>query len=458
MDTAQMFRLIDSVLFFEACLYHQVLPLALEENRLLLGMVNPEDTAALDYISRILSHMNCLLVPQSIASDVHQSLLSAYLNYREKSKPATERRQSLHTVRSRAETVKVDLHERPTLILTNTLEEALDSDREESRSASSSPEAETVNAKDSQTPIDVSSVEVEQSQSPERSPIGGKLSYDDSHLTDIIEEEGRQDRGKQGKKSGKATKAVLQPNNSLLVLEVQAQYLSHPVELLATLPPKELLQELLGRVLAGGIGRLHFEWRAPNSVRVLWSRDGVLLSVLEQLPVTVFQETINELKRLTHIPLTPVQVRTLTELDCLYQKNRLLIRLQVLPGEYGEQVTLQILRGAALKFYQRQQVSHLSRDALAIARQLLRKVNELQKRAHLNALVEEAPAKECSRPEPNMSPRADPAEVLSWSNDDLDTEPLELPPDINELLESLDLINESVQAAANIYKIDENTD
>lgn len=458
MDTAQMFRLIDSVLFFEACLYHQVLPLALEENRLVLGMVNPEDTAALDYISRILSHMNCLLVPQSIAADVHQSLLSAYLNYREKSKLAAERRQSLHPVCSRAETVKVELHERPTLILTNTLEEALHSDRED-RSASSCPEAETVNAKDSQTPIDVSSVEAEQSQAPERSPIGGKLSYDDSHLTDVTEEEGQQDGDKQVNKSAKATIAVLQPNNSLLVLDVQAKYLSHPAELLTTLPAKELLQELLGRVLAGGIGRLHFEWRSPNSFRVLWSRDGVLLSVLEQLPVSVFQETINELKRLVHLPLTPVQVRTLTELDCLYQKNRLLLRLQVMPGEYGEQVTLQILRGAALKFYQRQQVSHLKRrDALAIARQLLRKVNELQKRSHLNALVEEAPAKKCSRPEPNMSPRADPAEDLSWSNDDLDTEPLELPADINELLESLDLINESVQAAANIYKIDENTD
>ena len=137
MDTAQMFRLIDSMLFFEACLYHQVLPLALEENCLKLGMVNLEDTAALDYISRILSHMDCTLVPQSMAADTHQALLSAYLSYREKSKPGTKPGQTplvaakppTQTAAQPVaeataecpgqETAEDDLHDRPTLILTD---------------------------------------------------------------------------------------------------------------------------------------------------------------------------------------------------------------------------------------------------------------------------------------------------------------------------------------------------
>src|SRR6478672_717095 len=88
MDTEQMFRLIDSVLPFEACLYYQILPLSLEGRYLKLGMVNPEDISALDYARRILAYLNCSLKPQPIASETHQAMLSAYLNHIGKSKLA----------------------------------------------------------------------------------------------------------------------------------------------------------------------------------------------------------------------------------------------------------------------------------------------------------------------------------------------------------------------------------
>jgi len=299
---------------------------------------------------------------------------------------------------------------------------------------------------------------------------------------------------------------VVQSSNALLVLDVQATHLSSPVKVLLTLPPENLLQELLGRVLTGGIGRLYFERQSQSSSRILWSRDGILQSVLEEIPLPVFQEIINELKLLTRLPLIPVQVKTLVEIACLYQKNRLLLRLQVMPGVYGEQVMLQVLRGAALKFYQQRQVSRLSRDVVAITRQLLRKVNELQKRIQLNVPPEAAPAAALSKlngtpvvvpatalswlnnslgaeqleipsdlsqllerlaqesyelqqqTQLNGTPVVAPATALSWLNNSLSAEQLEVPPDLNQLLESLDQINESVQAAANPKTTDENTE
>jgi hypothetical protein len=81
MDTEQMFRLIDSILPFEACLYYQFLPLALEGRHLKLGMVAPQDSSALDYVRHILAYLNCSLKTQAIAAQTHQSMLSAYLNY-----------------------------------------------------------------------------------------------------------------------------------------------------------------------------------------------------------------------------------------------------------------------------------------------------------------------------------------------------------------------------------------
>ncbi|MFZ4667227.1 MAG: hypothetical protein ACOYME_12445, partial [Prochlorotrichaceae cyanobacterium] len=46
----QMFRLIETILPFEACLYHQVLPLSVEAQYLNLGMVDLGDETALTYV------------------------------------------------------------------------------------------------------------------------------------------------------------------------------------------------------------------------------------------------------------------------------------------------------------------------------------------------------------------------------------------------------------------------
>ncbi|HEY9805025.1 MAG TPA: hypothetical protein V6D04_00535, partial [Candidatus Obscuribacterales bacterium] len=91
LDSAQMFQLIDSLLPFEACLYHQVLPLSIEGSRLNLGMVNLEDTAALDYVRKILAYINCSLVPRTISSETHQKMLSAYLSHADRQKQKAQK-------------------------------------------------------------------------------------------------------------------------------------------------------------------------------------------------------------------------------------------------------------------------------------------------------------------------------------------------------------------------------
>lgn len=78
----QIFQMIDNLLSFEACLYHQILPFGLEDNNLSLGMVHPQDSEALDYVGRILSYINCTMVIEAIAADAHRRVLSAYLNHK----------------------------------------------------------------------------------------------------------------------------------------------------------------------------------------------------------------------------------------------------------------------------------------------------------------------------------------------------------------------------------------
>ena len=180
----------------------------------------------------------------------------------------------------------------------------------------------------------------------------------------------------------------------LSVLNVEALHLSSPVEVLATLPAPQLLQELLGRVLLDGIGRLFFE-RNQSQGRILWSQDGVLKSVLEGIDIVLFQEVIDELKRLTDMPVSPVEQPKQVEVERIYQNTHLLLRLRVMAVDGKGEATLQVLRGAALRFYQQQQLSTLSRDALRLAEELQRKVNEIRDRTRLSPLpLEGLPALE----------------------------------------------------------------
>lgn len=339
MDTEQMFRLIDSILPFEACLYYQFLPLALEGRHLKLGMVVPQDTSALDYVRHILAYLNCSLKTQPIAAQTHQSMLSAYLNY---SRTTTSPRKQT------AKDNKVASSERPTLIL----DDAQAANYQLSDEPPPPPFEENKNISQPafltpQTPQIVNSGQMEASSSsmavtptPKVSPFA----------------------------------------ETLLPLEVQAVHLSRPIEFIATLAPKQMLQELLGRVLIGGIGRLYFE-RQPEQGRILWSQDGVLQSVLEGLDLQVFQGLIIELKLMMNLPVLPVVQPRQVEIERRYQQEALLLRLRVMPGNQGEEATLQVLRGVALKFYQRQQLEKLSQDALKLAQQLQRKLNEIRDRS-----------------------------------------------------------------------------
>ncbi|MGB7274952.1 MAG: hypothetical protein WBC69_16790, partial [Geitlerinemataceae cyanobacterium] len=293
MNSEQTFRLIDQLIPFEVCLYHQVIPLSLEGSLLYLGMVDPEDYSALSYLRQLVGYLNCSLVPKEISLEDHQSLLSAYLNYT-----------------SRAQ--------------------------EKKRKAADSQASELIeSSRESLAPTESLPSDIRPAKTEGLSP------------------------------------------NKVQTLNIHAQHLASPMEVLAQLPPPQLLQELLGRVLMGGIGRLYFA-RQADCGRILWSQDGELKSVLENLPLSVFQAAINELKRLTGLPLIPVKRAKQIEIEKLYQTKLLLLRFRVTRSAHGEEGTLQVLRGAALKFYQQQKLTNLSQEALTAAQQLQKKIRAMR--------------------------------------------------------------------------------
>ncbi|BAU15547.1 hypothetical protein LEP3755_61060 [Leptolyngbya sp. NIES-3755] len=302
MDTEKIFQLIDRVLPFEACLYHQVLPLSIEGNTLQLGMVMLDDVAALDYARRMVGYQNYSLAPHSLSSETHHTILTTYLNY-------SQNRPTPPTPPKPPEPQKKpDLHSKETLVV-------------------ESPDE----------------LEWEECHKPEARPLQDTIS---------------------------------DPQNALPELAASTRYREEPIALLSQLPPSRLIQELLGRVLGNGIGRLFFE-RQEKHGRILWSQNGVLQAAIESVPLPKFQLLLDELKQLTHLPLAPVAQVQQVEIERSYQRDRVLLRLRIMPSPNGEHATLQVLRGAALKFYQKQQLTTLSRDALGIAQKLRQKMDEL---------------------------------------------------------------------------------
>lgn len=323
----EIFQLIESFLSFEACLYHQILPLRFEAKSLILGMVNSRDDVALDYVNRILSYVNCTMVIRPMDAETHRSILSAYLNYKNTSQSVNKRISLPEVFSQQPHTTSEDPQQNVTYI------DDIYTDNFTSTN--------TLNRSDS----------------------------------DIIHTEIKAATTKKASETAIESTAI----TKIPFLSVPSPDEFTPVELLASLPPKKFLEQLLGRVIVGGIGRLYFE-RLPYEGKILWSENGVLQSVLEKLPLSVFQGALNELKRFANIRVTTLSEPKQIEKEYMYRNQRILLRLRVMPGMYGEEATLQVLKGAALKFYQQQQLSRLSRDALGISQQLSFKLHEMQDR------------------------------------------------------------------------------
>lgn len=444
LNIEQMFVLIEGVLPIEACLYYQILPLFLEGSRLHLGMVSPEDKAASDYVRRIVSYLNYSLVTWTISSDALKASLSAYLRYADQSSALSRQQPSAATRRANRinrdqapRKTKVDAATHPTLVVDSpdaidpSLDEMLDGENQSAEPADHQRAAAPSDSSSNQhsqpaTPdthsSDLNSFDLDETQiiseddqaveAPEISSVEGgtepSSEIDSSEMDNI-------DNATPADVPGSDSTPLVSPafpppsssavppldfssqdselhldfdslqrsGDSPLSINLTEQYGQDRLDRVGALSPKVLLQKLLVRVLDQGIGRLYFEQRGQTG-RILWSENGVLQSIVDDITPLQFRGVISELKGMTRMPLAPIQKPCQVELERVYQDERILLRFRFIPTDVGEDATLQVLRGAALRFYQQQQLSRLGRDALTIAQELHSKVSELRDRT-LNA-------------------------------------------------------------------------
>ncbi|MGK7896878.1 MAG: hypothetical protein AB4372_25505 [Xenococcus sp. (in: cyanobacteria)] len=374
---AAIFKLIDSVVSLEFCLHYQVLPLELEDNYLTVGMINTKDKTALNFIRPIAASLNYSLEIQSITPQEHQLILAEYLKNsslgssapknktskasRDMSKdtmideqmmqaePSSGVLDSSSTIsempgqKPPASSSSNNLHERATLIVDG-----------EKSSEENKPQQSQIISSQPQIHRLQSVSEIEGIPETIAVPLGKKSS--DSRTESVIET---------------AKESIAAP-----ILELPNQETKNSADNLAALEPKQLWQELLAKILDGGIGRLYLE-RYPNYGRIIWSRDGVIQLSLDKVKLKVFEYLIREIKTLGKQPLSPLKKPKKVAIERIYHQERILLRLEFLVGQSGDEITIQVLRGEALEFYEQRQIEKSVEQAIYFAEKMektLRKI------------------------------------------------------------------------------------
>jgi hypothetical protein len=379
-DAEKAFLLINKVLPLEACLHHQILPLYVEGPQIFLGMVDLEDRDALEYARMILGYQKLQVVTQTIPAKAHHQILQGYLFYQRQVESQHILPPPAHplpaTLPDAAPSVNQDqpTQDQPTIdsvselvdceSTVNTVDEAPDSTpvADSLNESLDSPQTLQLLNQDvlTQWPIALHGRAAQPQLPPESTPFQAPV-LSQKPVTP------------QKTKPTQKTVQII-PGSALPELRL------YPVRgALRSLPPQAFLHNLLLKVLQSGVGRL-FLARQDGVGRVLWTESGVVKAALEEIGLDQLQGAIDELKVLTRLPREAVKAPVEVEIERLYQNQRVLLRLRITPKSTGEEATLQILRGVALKFYQQQQLKTLSRDTLTIADELRRKIVEFQRR------------------------------------------------------------------------------
>ena len=364
-ELSQIYILIDSILPFEACLYYQVLPLFVEGSRLVVGRVNPEDPGAAEYVTKQLSYINYTLGFQQISSDWHRDLLSKYLKYN-----AKQRQQPTQQALPPPQSDKPTVSAHPAAPAENL--------------APRNPNIQQTLIIDQPEELTDMQPGVTAPQRPDipstaNAPVDRPGTAASERLVSTPPSEKSRSR-RANADLGPLSDPALDYQAAPLELHLESHYRDLDSTHLSALEPQPLMQALLVKVLAEGIGRLYFE-RGATSGRVLWSRDGILQAVVEAIDAQTFQGVINEFKLLMRLSLISVTKSKQVEIERAYEGQRILLRFRVMPSAYGEEATVQVLRGTALRFYQQQQIDRLGRDALDAAQMLQTRLNEIRDRA-----------------------------------------------------------------------------
>ncbi len=382
------FKLIDVVFSLESCLHHQILPLELFDNHLVVGMVDPKNINTIQFIRPILQSLGYGFHVQAVDIQTHQLVIASYLQRSPNSDSSSVESNSsnynaadLRPGRFLEEQNKniplpvgSDGHSAPTLFEDYLDDEEIEEPKPLKHHSHNLHDRPTLIVDDVKSSLDAISFEYDNSRIFSSQP-----QIDNTVLNQVLTDKS-------------AGEPVIESSSSVAVDHVE-EVPDKSIQGLMDLPPKLLWQELLSGAISGGIGRLFFRRLATHG-HIMCSRDGVIQSSLEDVSLEVFSEVVQEIKKMAKLPLSKLKKNKKVALQKFHDGERVLLRGEFFIGEFGDEITLQVLRGQALHFYEQRQVDKTLKKAIYLGRQLektLRKIKMCSTSAELgdlNALKE----------------------------------------------------------------------
>ncbi len=319
----EIFQIVDTLVPLECCIYYQIIPLSVTDNYLNLGMVNPENTAAINYIRSTIKYLNYHLKTQAIEASTHEVILSTYLKYRQT--------------------------------------------KETKKKAANISSATTADIPDQQQTIEKSTFAI----APPQSLFNNQnVKNSEDLVSDCHEKPTIVAVPITSFTIDRTLKKTVESPSQELIPEIQK------IELSPQTTPQQLSKTLLVKVLQGEIGRVYFE-RHHNYGKIICSQEGTIQYSIDKLSLDIFQETIDEFKLLVNLPKNKTEKIQKIEIEKTYKQEQILLRLQIITNSKGEEGTLQVLRGKALQFYKQNKIEQMGKQALDLVQKLERKLYQI---------------------------------------------------------------------------------
>ncbi len=387
-NSKEIFQLIDQVFPLDSCRHYQVLPLKLDGNHLVLGMLDPQNEESKNFANSIAKVFKYDLEVQLIDLQTHQIILANY-------------------PRNTVQSSRQQQDDRKTVIDTSFNPNAPLKGANHRRAIDSAP---TIISHAATSGIDEPDLELELSDLP--------ADLDFLKDLDLTAKPKQPDKAKV---DATATLFEIPPEfnhqNPANNLDHQATIIADPAELLTPESNHELKNALeeaqISQLIAETLGqkspivepktvdflpqlssqlswqklleqafKYHSEYitltRYSDRGGIVTEQDNSVQSSLDRVPLPIFCSLIDEIKRMAKLPQNTSTHPQKLVLERFFEQERILLRLEFSVQQQLETVAIQILRGLALKTYEQQQMDRVSAQALELAKQLEKTLRKIQ--------------------------------------------------------------------------------
>jgi hypothetical protein len=160
-------------------------------------------------------------------------------------------------------------------------------------------------------------------------------------------------------------------------LDVKAEPIIESKNVLASLSPKELWQELLKIILKGEVETFILKIN-PDYGSIIKESYNQQQLILDRVNINTFNQLLNEIKVLAKLTPTPLEQSKKVAIEKSYNGERVLLRLEFILNRWGEEVIVQILRGKSLESYEQKQSDKMLEQALTLARKLEKTLKKMR--------------------------------------------------------------------------------